>query len=274
MRKQVFIIFCLVAGLSAQAQVSLSAGFSANGTGFKEQYATGAEHEGYYSLAPTLRVGYRWANGLSAGLGAELSYLRDSRHYGYDYDVQPAVGNPAELYSPTSQYYDETLEWTAGGWLRYDLPLTSRLSLFANLSVGGGSLYKRVTRENWVYDELTGQREQRITENVIYGNRNNTVTTLNVCLTPGVACRLGSHWQAELWLDLLQVSYLLFTVTEKSESQIWPPNVDKADGYITKLHLDMFHFGSRQSEWFLNSSAMNRPQPYGGTFHLACTYVF
>ena len=280
MKKLFLIVLCLGVGVAARAQFCIGAGMAAHGTRFNEQYSSGAEHEGYYCLGPTLRVGYHWANGLSAGLDAEMTYLHDSRRYGYNSNVQPAMDDPAKLYSETSLYYDEKLTWTAGGWLRYDLPLTSRLTVFANLSVGGGSLYGRGVHENWEYSELTGQRELHRTERSTYGNRNNTVASLSACLTPGVACRLGSHWQAELWLDLLQISYRHFTVWQRAEGRVLHAAVDaydydgKADGNVTEQHLDMFYFGSRSSDWLVSGSTTSYPQPSGGMFHLGCTYMF
>lgn len=269
MKKTVLILFCVAASVAAQAQFTLGAGFSANGLLGRENNSYGVDLDNQYSLTPSLRMGYRWASGLSAGMEGSLTYVCGSTEVSYN-EPYPTLYQSGDRCTTT-----EVLSWQGGAWVRYDLPLGGRLSLFANLGVGAGSMYSRTVREYTHFDELTGERETVRTEYNEFGNRNSQLRTFDLRLTPGVACRLGSHWTAELWLDMLQIGYSHFMQSEK-ESTVAEP-ADKAND-ISTTHAGIFFFGSRAMEQLhsllLTERFLAMVGAPGGTFHLGCTYTF
>ncbi len=226
--KKILTFLFVVLGFAAQAQFSIGSNVSANHFGYAKPNNQNKDY--FYTFSPTLRVGYRWNDHFSAGINADISYLCNAEKRPSPVDDQ-GLAYPAYTYAQNIYRAFEHLSWKAGFWLRYDLHLTEHLLFFANLGIDAGSMYgRRISEDVDIY-----QFETRHTENSYYGNHNKSLASLGAVITPGVAYRFNTHWTAELWLDLLRMSYSHLVIKNKE---------------TTTAQYNFFHFGSQSEDEF------------------------
>ena len=141
-----------------------------------------------------MRVGYHFNNQMMVGVIAGVSSIHGSN-----------VSNDYYSY----RIVEDNLGWSAGAYVRYDIPVIERIAIFADLSATVGSHYSRnITDRYVIYPSSTTQSRTTHTGDnaIIFGG---------VVLTPGVCYRFGSHLSADLYLDILHLAYSHIAVTPK-----------------------------------------------------------
>ncbi|MBR1835551.1 MAG: hypothetical protein IJ785_08650 [Bacteroidales bacterium] len=200
--KKILILLLTTASFAAQGQWLVGANASFNRFGNERNQRNSINY--FYTLTPTLDVGYRIGAHLSTGVSASVNYATSTTKY----RISNAVPALYDQYKETEKDAMQYLSWRAGIWLRYDLPLTEHLLLFAHLNLAGGSDHQRRVVDESFYNSQTQQMETRHRETTQYGNASHQVLGFNADITPGVAYRFDSHWTAELWLDILKIAYM------------------------------------------------------------------
>ena len=236
--KKILILLLLAASMTAQAQftVGINTGFDRFGRG-----ETGSKT---YTLVatPNLLLGYRINNHLTVGLTGALLYYGD------------VTNNDITLPEPPA---DDS----------YDLPLTDRLALFANLSVAFGKAKSSYTRDYIFYNTDTRNFETR----TYTRDNDRDITYTEVALVPGVSYRFSTHLSADLYLNLLQIAYTHTTLIESPQAE--PADKASSDDKVT---YSSFTFGNNISN-IINLSMGG----YGGsnvsnisTFRIGINYTF
>ena len=202
MKKIIFLLFA-VAGMAAQAQFTL--GFN---SGFSHLNHNGEKRNEYlYTLSPGLMLGYRVADHLTVGITGNISYMCNGDRYEVP-ENPPAQPGEYPNYYDTKYSCDEVLLWNAGVYAHYDIPLTSHLSLFAHLTAGYGNTYSRHVVEKLIYNPSTQSYDSRTTKR----NGDNIIASMHADLTPGVSYHFNSHLSADLYLNVLSLSYCHYTI--------------------------------------------------------------
>ena len=260
--KKILILLLLAASMTAQAQftVGINTGFDRFGRG-----ETGSKT---YTLVatPNLLLGYRINNHLTVGLTGSLLYYGDVTNNDITLPEPPADDSWFN-YERTKRHADKGISWNAGAYARYDLPLTDRLALFANLSVAFGKAKSSYTRDYIFYNTDTRNYETR----TYTRDNDRDITYSEVTLVPGVSYRFNPHLSADLYLNLLQIAYTHTTLIESPQAE--PADKASSDEKVT---FNSFTFGNNISN-IINLSMGG----YGGsnvsnisTFRIGIYYTF
>ena len=192
--------------LMGQVVVGVSGSFmSDRSQGSREvDYFSNSKSKGF-DCGGTLRVGYSWSPRWSAGLigCVEYAYYFGSSWFYQNYgDLEPSQ------YEYKYENKNEVIGWGAGAYLRYRLPITEHVGLFAELTAIGGSLYQRSSNfsQNYVSPEPAHQT-------VTYGPDKQVDFQLSV--VPGLTARIGGHVSVDLYFDLLQLGYIYCDIIDK-----------------------------------------------------------
>ena len=184
--KKIITLILIVTAATAQAQFTVGV----NG-GFNRSVCNETTQNSYtYSLTPTLLLGYRINNHFTVGLTGSLEYLCDD----IQYHKEPDYFNGFDI-SRTQNI----LTWYAGAFTRYDILLTEHLSLFAHLKLYLGKSFLRQRHERMAAQYQTQTHDSGYKKNLDF---------YEVTLTPGLSYRFNSHLSADLYLNLLSISYI------------------------------------------------------------------
>lgn len=206
--KKILILLIVTASWAAQAQftVGMNSGFS------HLNQNRGKSNEYLYTLSPNLMLGYRVADHLTVGITGGVSYTCSATRFNLPENPQVQPDEYYHEYHGKTKYRnDEMLIWDAGVYARYDIPLTGHLSLFAHLRAGFGYNYTRSITETFIYNPTTQKYQTRTSKQ----NGDNIISTLHVDLTPGVTYRFNSHLSADLYLNVLSLSYCHYTIISR-----------------------------------------------------------
>ena len=168
------------------------------------------------------------------GLTGSLLYFGDITNNDITLPEPPADDSWFN-YERTKRHADKGISWNVGAYARYDLPLTDRLALFANLSVAFGKAKSSYTRDYIFYNTDTRNFETR----TYTRDNDRDITYTEVALVPGVSYRFSTHLSADLYLNLLQIAYTHTTLIESPQAE--PADKASSDDKVT---LSSFTFGN------------------------------